>query len=82
MFCASKFLAIIRMLILIRQRKFKILVSGEIPEEGVVSKRSGLLFEKRLIGKHLSGSNTCPVTGVEMAIDDLIEVKCIFTLSK
>lgn len=29
-------------------------VSGEVPEEPVVSEKSGLLYEKRLIERHIS----------------------------
>lgn len=29
-------------------------VSGDVPEEPVVSKKSGLLYEKRLIERHIS----------------------------
>ena len=52
-----------------------LLVSGEVPEHGVVSKQSGLLFEKRLIEKHLQLNSTCPILGTEMSVDDLVEVK-------
>jgi pre-mRNA-processing factor 19 len=41
----------------------------------VISKRTGLLFEKRLIEKHLEVSKSCPVTGAEMCADDLLEIK-------
>ena len=50
-------------------------VSGEVPTQGVISKKTGLLFEKRLIEKHLEYSKTCPVTNQEMQLDDLIEIK-------
>ena len=51
------------------------LVSGEVPTQGVISKKTGLLFEKRLIEKHLEYTKTCPVTNQEMQLDDLIEIK-------
>jgi pre-mRNA-processing factor 19 len=50
-------------------------LSGEVPREPVVSKKSGHIFEKRLIEKHLASSSTCPVTGTELAMEDLIPVK-------
>ena len=50
-------------------------VSGEVPTQGVISKKTGLLFEKRLIEKHLDLTKTCPVTNQEMQLDDLIEIK-------
>jgi pre-mRNA-processing factor 19 len=51
-------------------------VSGEVPEHAVVSKKTGLVFEKGLIDKHLQLSSTCPITGSEISADDFIEVKC------
>ncbi|KAG6556848.1 hypothetical protein Mapa_001795 [Marchantia paleacea] len=45
------------------------------PEEPVVSRRTGLLYERRLIEKHLAENGTCPVTGESLPADDLISVK-------
>jgi len=51
-------------------------ISGTQPDEPVVSKVSGHVFEKRLITKYLeTHNNTCPVTNQTLTIDDLIEVK-------
>nr|XP_043609248.1 pre-mRNA-processing factor 19 [Erigeron canadensis] len=50
-------------------------ISGEVPEEPVVSKTSGLLFEKRLIQRHISDFGKCPVTGEPLTMDDLIPIK-------
>ncbi|KAJ0793336.1 putative U box domain, Zinc finger, RING/FYVE/PHD-type, pre-mRNA-splicing factor 19 [Helianthus annuus] len=50
-------------------------VSGEVPEEPVVSKTSGLLFEKRLIERHISDYGKCPVTGEALTMDDLVPIK-------
>ena len=47
-------------------------ISGEVPEEPVVSVKSGHVFEKRLIEKHLAATGTCPVTGEDLAKEDLI----------
>jgi len=49
-------------------------ISGATPEEPVVSKRSGLLFEKRLVEKHIAEYGTCPVTGESLSTDDLVPV--------
>ena len=38
-------------------------ISGTIPEEPVISKKSGHIFEKRLITKQIEATGTCPVTG-------------------
>ncbi|KAH9626443.1 hypothetical protein KSS87_004945 [Heliosperma pusillum] len=50
-------------------------ISGELPEEPVVSKKSGLLFEKRLIERHISDFGKCPITGEQLTMDDIVSVK-------
>ncbi|KAL2921248.1 Pre-mRNA-processing factor 19 [Bienertia sinuspersici] len=50
-------------------------ISGEVPEEPVVSKKSGLLFEKRLVERHISDYGKCPITGEPLTIDDVVPVK-------
>ncbi|KDP33313.1 hypothetical protein JCGZ_12862 [Jatropha curcas] len=50
-------------------------ISGEVPEEPVVSKKSGLLYEKRLIEMHISDYGKCPITGEPLTMDDIVPVK-------
>eukprot|EP00871_Galdieria_phlegrea_P003772 jgi/Galph1/4396/GphlegSOOS_G3110.1 len=50
-------------------------ISGVTPEEPIVSKKSGHIFEKRLILKHIQATGKCPVTGEELGEDDLIQVQ-------
>lgn len=51
-------------------------ISGEVPTEPVVSPKSGLLFEKRLIEKALVATGgKCPQTGDDLSPEDLIPVK-------
>ncbi|KAL6548276.1 E3 ubiquitin-protein ligase prp19 [Orobanche gracilis] len=50
-------------------------ISGEVPEEPVVSKGSGLLFERRLIERHISDYGKCPITGEPLAMDDIVPIK-------
>ncbi|KAK9137994.1 hypothetical protein Sjap_008588 [Stephania japonica] len=50
-------------------------ISGEAPEEPVVSKKSGLLFEKRLVERHIKDYGKCPVTGEPLTMDDIMPVK-------
>ncbi|GER52232.1 pre-mRNA-processing factor-like protein [Striga asiatica] len=50
-------------------------ISGEVPEEPVVSKSSGLLFEKRLIERHISDYGKCPITGEPLTVDDIVPIK-------
>lgn len=50
-------------------------ISGEAPREPVASRKSGNVFEKRLIEAHISENHTDPVTGEDLAVEDLIELK-------
>ncbi|KAG6534364.1 hypothetical protein ZIOFF_008250 [Zingiber officinale] len=50
-------------------------LSGEVPEEPVVSNKSGHLFERRLIEHHIASHGKCPVTKEELTMDDLVVVK-------
>ncbi|CBI23714.3 pre-mRNA-processing factor 19 isoform X2 [Vitis vinifera] len=50
-------------------------MSGEVPEEPVVSKKSGLLFEKRLIERHISDYGKCPITGEPLTMDDIVPIQ-------
>ncbi|KAJ3167049.1 hypothetical protein HDU88_002385 [Geranomyces variabilis] len=50
-------------------------LSGESPEEPVVSKVSGSLFEKRLILKFIADNGRDPVNGEELTVDDLLPLK-------
>lgn len=50
-------------------------ISGEVPDEPVVSKSSGLLFEKRLIERHIMDFGKCPVTGEPLTLDDIVPIK-------
>ncbi|CAL9146387.1 unnamed protein product [Musa hybrid cultivar] len=50
-------------------------ISGEVPEDPVLSKKSGLLFERRLIEHHIASHGKCPITKEELTMDDLIPVK-------
>jgi pre-mRNA-processing factor 19 len=50
-------------------------VSGTEPQEPVVSKLSGHVFEKQLITKYLEANGKCPVTGEPLSPDDLVPLK-------
>ncbi|KAL7220046.1 hypothetical protein ACSBR2_012998 [Camellia fascicularis] len=50
-------------------------ISGEVPEEPVVSMKSGLLYEKRLIERHISEYGKCPITGEPLSVDDIVPIK-------
>ncbi|CAN0562816.1 unnamed protein product, partial [Ectocarpus sp. 12 AP-2014] len=50
-------------------------VSGQTPETPVVSKKSGHVYEKRLIVKYIDAEGKCPATGEELTADDLLDVR-------
>jgi hypothetical protein len=50
-------------------------ISGEAPREPVASRKSGNVFEKRLIEAHIAENHTDPVTGEDLSVEDLIELK-------
>jgi pre-mRNA-processing factor 19 len=50
-------------------------ISGEAPREPVASRKSGNVFEKRLIEAYIAENHTDPVTGEDLAVEDLIELK-------
>lgn len=50
-------------------------ISGEPAEDAVISKKSGHIFERRLIVQHLDQNDgKCPVTGEELCAEDLLQV--------
>ncbi|XP_057783562.1 pre-mRNA-processing factor 19 homolog 1-like isoform X2 [Salvia miltiorrhiza] len=50
-------------------------ISGELPDEPVLSKKSGLLFEKHLIELFILDHGKCPVTEEPLTMDDIIPIK-------
>jgi pre-mRNA-processing factor 19 len=50
-------------------------ISGTVPKEPVVSKKSGHLFEKSLVTKVIKDIGLCPVTNEPLGLDDLIDIK-------
>ncbi|TFJ88734.1 hypothetical protein NSK_000303 [Nannochloropsis salina CCMP1776] len=50
-------------------------ISGEICEEPVLSRPSGVLYEKRVILKYIEAEHKDPANGEELSPDDLIPVK-------
>ncbi|PHJ23196.1 wd g-beta repeat domain containing protein [Cystoisospora suis] len=51
-------------------------ISGMIPEEPVFSPKTGLIYEKRLITKHIETSGLCPVTSQSLTKGDIVDIKC------
>ncbi|SNX81419.1 probable PRP19 - non-snRNP spliceosome component required for DNA repair [Melanopsichium pennsylvanicum] len=50
-------------------------ISGEPPKVPVVSKKSGLVYEQRLIHKYINDNGKDPVTGDVLGLEDIIEIK-------
>jgi len=50
-------------------------ITGTSPEEPVISKKTGHLFEKRIVEKYLQQHGKCPVTDQELTPEDLLPVQ-------
>jgi pre-mRNA-processing factor 19 len=50
-------------------------ISGVVPDEAVVNVKSGFVYEKRLIVKHIESTGTCPHTGEASSLTDLLPLK-------
>ena len=50
-------------------------ISNEVCHHPVISKKTGHIFEKELLEKHLKIHKQCPITSEEMSMDDVIEIK-------
>lgn len=50
-------------------------ISGQPPVNPVVSIKTGHVFEKSLIEKHLQVTGTCPVTKEDLSVEDLLPLK-------
>ncbi|KAF2087854.1 Prp19-domain-containing protein [Saccharata proteae CBS 121410] len=50
-------------------------ISGEAPQVPVVSRKSGIVFEKRLIEAYIAENGTDPITREELTTEDLLELK-------
>lgn len=56
-------------------------VTNEVPEQPVISPLSGAIFEKRIIEKYILENGCDPITGKELKVDELIEVKSELNIS-
>jgi hypothetical protein len=50
-------------------------ISGEPPQDPVVSSKSGHIYERRLIEKYINENGTDPITGEKLEEGDLVTVK-------
>ncbi|KAF8585553.1 nuclear matrix protein NMP200 [Ramaria rubella] len=54
---------------------FFCVISGEPPQDPVVSQKSGHVYERRLITKYISENGTEPITGEKLEESDLITIQ-------
>lgn len=57
-------------------------ISGVVPEEPVVSSKTGHIYEKRIITKWIETTGSCPITHEKLTINDLIDIKTINPCTK
>ena len=50
-------------------------LSGEPLKEAVVSTKTGHVFERSVIEKHIQQTGQCPITGVDLELKDLLPLK-------
>lgn len=50
-------------------------ISGEPPQDAVVSQKSGHVYERRLITKYIEENGTEPITGDKLEESDLISIQ-------
>jgi len=50
-------------------------LSGNILETPVVSTKTGHVFEKRVIEKHIEATGQCPITGQELELSDIVAIQ-------
>ncbi|CCO27883.1 pre-mRNA-processing factor 19 [Rhizoctonia solani AG-1 IB] len=50
-------------------------ISGEPPQDPVISSKSGHIYERRLITKYIAENGTDPLTGEKLEEGDLLAVK-------
>ena len=50
-------------------------ISGSVPQDPVVSSKTGHLYERSVIEKCLENDGKCPVNGTDLSHEDLIAVK-------
>ncbi len=53
----------------------KCAITGELLEDPVISSKSGHIFERRIIEKHIDATGKCPITDQYLSKSDLIEIK-------
>ena len=50
-------------------------ISGNPTEDPVISKKTGHLYERRLISKYIESTGECPITHQSMTLEDLIPLQ-------
>jgi pre-mRNA-processing factor 19 len=61
-------------------------ISGEPPQDPVISTKSGHVYERRLVQKYITENGTDPVTGEKLEESDLVSIKasthCLYSLPR
>jgi hypothetical protein len=55
-------------------------ISGNVPEQPVVSTKSGHVFEKSLITKYVAETGKDPISGAELSTEDLLPLNASKTI--
>lgn len=50
-------------------------ISGEAPQQPVASRKSGTVFEKRLIEQYIRDNGSDPVNGEQLTVEDLLDLQ-------
>jgi hypothetical protein len=61
--------------VLVLPAMFFCAISGEPPQDPVISAKSGHVYERRLIQKYITENGTDPITGDKLDDSDLVSVK-------
>ncbi len=61
--------------LLVSKMSFYCAISGEPPQDPVLSRHSGQVFERRLIIKYIAENGTDPTTGEKLEESDLVPIK-------
>ena len=56
-------------------------ISGEPPQDPVISSKSGHVYERRLVQKYITENGTDPITGEKLEESDLVSVKASTSVS-
>ena len=53
-------------------------MTGNQLEDPVVSKKTGHIFERKLIEKHIDATGQCPITSQPLTLEDILPIQSSF----